>query len=1003
MSLNYFPMKRRSHTLHRAANAFLATGCFALSQMSHAATVTGVVVDGATGQPLTGVEVMADGVATGAMTDATGKFKVDIPAGEKQLGLKKDGYTEQSLGKVEIAAEGEQALPNAKLYAKTNEDVVMLDALSVEGDVVKNSVVMARQNADIAVDVLTASDFGKFTGTDIADVAVRVPGISTTSQGSFAVVRGLAERYNPVMLDGIVLPSSDPERQSPELDIFPARLVDAIVISKSYTSNLPGTASGAAIDLRTKPLPEKRFLQVQVGIRTDDDFLSNEAFLGSATGGDWDLLGFGKKDRHGDAPSTNPDRLAYTQTSVNGTKFENFPLGSRISFTYEDLLVLDQDSGRAVGFGISAGQDRTASSESGQKVAVTNAISTLGATTGKISDVTGFKSNEYIESELETRLGTLASVGYAFNKNHQIGGSFFWSQIGSDNHKREFNGFEMSGGSAANLGEALAAIKTDPTTLDFGSVNIDNSFGLMGKDEIYYRQRSLYDAQIKGEHKFDGNIPSEVTWVLADINARQDEPDFYTIPYQYTPDKSLYRGNFGGGEGRYSRYWRDTEESTLSGRVDGKFQFENEKLVDTELTTGYYFDRSNRDYNEASYQLSSGSVNGASLNNFFSNLSGYSGSILVPGAATPTFATGERTLDAFYGSALISLLKDKPKVKKLDLLVGARLESYNMESAGRGAIGNSGSGDFYSSLDLAEGGSGAGFVPGAVYTGTVEENKLLPAVGLNYSPKKNINVRLSASQTTARPSFREMGSYFTVDQVIDENVHGNKNLKTSDVTNYDFRIEYFFPESTDLLAFSLFKKDVKSPIERVNLDVTSIGSVSTWRNNANDAEVLGAEFEFAKNLEFLGGPGEYFTLGANYTYLAATVDRDPSFEAAQISATGIDDTRPLYDQPDFIANAYVTFDYRPWRLSTTLSYFAIGDVLQKVSRNTWDTYVAANDRFDATIVKKIGKNFSIRASARNLLDPTRELIADPDATSSKVVLRSFRDGRSYTITGVYEF
>jgi len=295
-------MKRR-HTRHTRlplfATAGFAASCLALSNLGHAATVTGQVLDGTTGQPLGGVQVYADGANTGATTDAAGEFRVDIPAGERILGLRKDGFIEQNLGRVEIAAEGEQSLPKAKLYTKPADDVVMLDTLTVEGDLVKNSVVTARQNADVAVDLLTSADFGKFTGTDIADIAVRVPGISTTSQGSFAVVRGLAERYNPVMLDGIVLPSSDPERQSPELDIFPARLVDAIVISKSYTPNLPGTASGAAIDLRTKPLPEKRFVQVQVGIRTDDDYISNEAFLGSATGGGWDVFGFGKKDRQG--------------------------------------------------------------------------------------------------------------------------------------------------------------------------------------------------------------------------------------------------------------------------------------------------------------------------------------------------------------------------------------------------------------------------------------------------------------------------------------------------------------------------------------------------------------------------------------------------------------------------------------------------------------------------------------------------------------------------------
>jgi outer membrane receptor protein involved in Fe transport len=285
----------------------------------------------------------------------------------------------------------------------------------------------------------------------------------------------------------------------------------------------------------------------------------------------------------------------------------------------------------------------------------------------------------------------------------------------------------------------------------------------------------------------------------------------------------------------------------------------------------------------------------------------------------------------------------------------------------------------------------------------IDENKALPSLGINYSPIKPFTVRLSYSQTTARPSFREVGSYFTIDQVTDESVHGNRNLVTSDVNNYDLRFEYFFPDSTDLVAFSLFYKEVANPIERVSLDVASAGSVSTWRNNFNDAEVLGAEFEFAKNLGMLGDFAEHFTVGGNYTHISASVDRDPLFEAAQIASTGIADSRPLYDQPSYIANAYLSFDYKPWGLTTTLSYFSIGDVLQKVNRNTWDTYVASHDRFDLTLVKRFGKHFSVRASASNLFDPERKFIADPDATKSEVVLRSYKDGRSYTLTAVYDF
>ncbi len=997
-------MNQRHTRIQRLATATLAASCLALTHVGHAATVTGQVLDGTTGQPLSGVQVYADGANTGATTDAAGKFQVDLAAGEKVLALKKDGFIEQSLGKVEIAAVGEKSLPNAKLYTKPADDVVMLDALSVEGSVVKNSVVTARQNADVSVDLLTSADFAKFTGTDIADIAVRVPGISTTSQGSFAVVRGLAERYNPVMLDGIVLPSSDPERQSPELDIFPARLVDAIVISKSFEPRLPGTSSGAAIDLRTKPLPEGKFAQIQVGIRTDDDYISNEAFLGSNTGGNGDLLGFGSKDRQATAPGTYGKRIAYVGSAVNANRFENFPVGSRISLTYEDLLVFDEETGRALGFGISVGQDRTASTEEGQRLTVNNVFSNRSATTGRVDDAVGFSTKEYIESELETRIGVLASAGYAFNKQHQIGMSYFWSQIGTDSHTREFNGLDMSNASYANLVAARTqlAIDADPALLDYGALAIDNTLGFKGKDEIYYRERGLTDGKIKGEHKFEGDVPTEITWTIAQVDALQKEPDYFSSPYNYIPG-GVHSVDYGSGGDRYTRSWRETEESTLAGRADGKFDLNPDNFPDTQLRTGYYFDRTERNYTEGGFILSSDPNFGATYADFVNNFPNYTGGILVPGGANPTFATGERTLDSVYGSALITLLKDRPMVHKLDMLLGVRLESYKLESTGRGAIGNLGSADFYQQLDLAEGGSGAGFISGMAFSGLIDESKALPVIGLNYSLVKPFTVRLSYAQTTARPSFRETGSYFTIDQVSDENVHGNKNLVTSEVNNYDLRFEYFIPDSTDLVAFSLFYKEVANPIERVSLDVASAGSVSTWRNNANDAEVLGAEFEFAKNLGLFGSFGEYFTLGANYTYIDAKVDRDPLFEAAQVAASGIPDSRPLYDQPSFIANAYLSFDYKPLGFSTTLSYFSIGDVLQKVNRITWDSYVAAHDRFDLTVVKRFGKQFSIRASARNLFDPERKFIADPDATTSEVVLRSYKDGRSYTITAVYDF
>ena len=1010
-------MNRTEHnrtSVSRLAIAGLAASCLSFTTPGRAALVSGGVLDGTTGQPLSGVQVYVDGVSTGASTDAGGKFQVDIAAGEKVLSLKKDGFIEQSLGKVEIAADGEKFLPNAKLYTKPADDVVMLDALSVEGSVVKNSVVTARQNADVSVDLLSSADFGKFIGTDVADIVVRIPGLSTTSQGSFAVVRGLAERYNPVMLDGIVLPSSDPERQSPELDIFPARLVDAIVISKTYEARLPGAASGAAIDLRTKPLPEGRFAQVQIGLRADEGYINNDSFLTSAEGGSWDQIGFGSKSRvqSADRPIGGPAIIAFTRapSTVTGLKNSNFPIGRRFSLTYEDLVVLNEKRGSAFGYSIAVTQDTSASTEDGEKFRVPSVYINGGtaAANGSINNsLLDYSGGKYIESELETSTGLLLGAGYAFNAKHQVGVKLFGSQVGIDSHSREYSRYSLNNATFNELQVIKSIVETlpNPQANDQFSA-IDSYSGAGGAvDQIYYRQRQLLNSSASGQHKFFEDDRAEVSWNVARIQATQEEPNTFTLPYSVSPVSTTHSSSFTGGSdlGRYNRYWRNTEESTWAGRVDGDFKADVAAIEDVNFKAGFYTEESNRNYDEQSYFLNGGSVSGSDYASYIAAFQNYDNNNANP-FIRESFASGDRSLNSGYLSATIPIVKERSFVKRLDLVLGARLESYELNSSGLGRLGNESSFGLYNTINNL---TGQPALPlsqqGNPFVGQIKEDKILPAISLNYSPTKPLKIRLSASETVARPSFREVGSYFTVDSIADEYVHGNYQLETSKVTNYDFRIEYFFPDSTDLVALSLFSKTIDNPIERVSFDFGFAGPVSTFANNPASAELFGLELEFAKSMGFLGELGENFILGGNITLIDATVDRNPSFESQAINEPGIADSRALTDQPEWIANTYVSFNRRPWGFSTTLSYFAISDVLQKVNVSAWDTYVESYGRLDLTLSQKLSKSLTLRVSAKNLLDPTRRLVADPENTSDRIVYRSYQDGRSYSVTLVYDF
>ena len=71
------------------------------------------------------------------------------------------------------------------------------------------------------------------------EVLKRVPGTSV-QEGKYLVVRGLADRYNQAMLNGILLSSTEPDRKTFSFDIIPSSMIDNIVINKAFIPELPG-------------------------------------------------------------------------------------------------------------------------------------------------------------------------------------------------------------------------------------------------------------------------------------------------------------------------------------------------------------------------------------------------------------------------------------------------------------------------------------------------------------------------------------------------------------------------------------------------------------------------------------------------------------------------------------------------------------------------------------------------------------------------------------------
>jgi outer membrane receptor protein involved in Fe transport len=195
----------------------------------------------------------------------------------------------------------------------------------------------------------------------------------------------------------------------------------------------------------------------------------------------------------------------------------------------------------------------------------------------------------------------------------------------------------------------------------------------------------------------------------------------------------------------------------------------------------------------------------------------------------------------------------------------------------------------------------------------------------------------------ARPSFREIGYYVSVasSAKTDELTVGNRSSSSPTWRAGTHAPSSSGARSPTCFAVSVFDKKIDDPIEQIvihddsNFDVNSpISTFRTFFNNPNQGKIQGIELEARKSLtlstfdftgveipnrdlfEFL----DYLSIGGNYSYFDAEVKRS-EFERARSRQFfqqppdpnhAVDRERRLYGQPEWIANADISFDHPIW-------------------------------------------------------------------------------------------
>jgi iron complex outermembrane receptor protein len=121
------------------------------------------------------------------------------------------------------------------------------------------SAIATKKDADTIVEAITAEDLGKLPEPSVADAMARLPGVAaqrnkSSGKAQNISVRGMSPDFNGGLLNGREVASSGDSR-GVDFDLYPAELLNSVLVYKTPHAGLMGQGLSSTIDLRTiRPL-----------------------------------------------------------------------------------------------------------------------------------------------------------------------------------------------------------------------------------------------------------------------------------------------------------------------------------------------------------------------------------------------------------------------------------------------------------------------------------------------------------------------------------------------------------------------------------------------------------------------------------------------------------------------------------------------------------------------------------------------------------------------------
>ena len=766
-------------------------------------------------------------------------------------------------------------------------------------------LVKLQRNSVTSVDGINAETIKRTPDSKVSDVFKRVSGISVVDN-KFVVVRGLNDRYNFALLNGLPLPSSESDKRSFSFDIFPSNMIDNLMVMKTASPDLPGEFAGGIIDINTSEPKNENTHTIQIGgsHNTIATFRNFKTYDVESRGlpninGTIDFQNLSKQERSEvaklmDFTWSTKDRLALPNPSIQYTLSRNIKLKKKQTLSF--ILTYNYQN--------NFNYNNIVRREFEEQA------------TGVVKKM---ELNDSVFTQSVLNSGMLNLV-YKINENNTI---------------KFKNIYSVNSEDKVNVRNGVRELDSDPRQWEKST-------------NFWYTQNNFLTNQLLGIHTIKEN---KFNWSVGYSNVKRDIPNLRRVVYRkYSLNEddpteqyvAVVQQNGTIPTAAGNMFWSESDEKIISARYDLTIPF---KEVNSIKIGGWNQFRM-KDFQSRNFGFSQYKPNGSTFN---SNLlllpmgqifSIENMGLLSNGQGGFKLDEATKVDDSYNANSLLNSFYTMVdyKLDKWRFTGGIRLESYNQ---------NFNYIEFGSNLNRN------------IDTTVID---LLPSVNVIYNFNKKMKLRGSISQTVSRPEFRELAPFNFYNFILDNITSGNPYLKRTKITNFDIRYEVY-PGSGQIISLSGFYKNFDNPIETINRTGTS-GAPELYFSNIDRSQSFGGELEFRFKLGFLSKVENHklwdqLTLYSNVSLIKSVVNMD--------EVIGAGGNRPLQGQSPYIINSGLFYTNKKEDFNVTLSYNVIGPRIYIVG-NQQEPSVWENGRnvIDFQLAKSY-KKFEIKLNIKDIL------------------------------------